>query len=62
MHLDVWHVMVTLLWNIIRLNVQTLQKLDKKHYDAENSIKLFQKITVPEVFDFSWEIGLLYKI
>ena len=33
-----------------------------QRYEAENLQQLFQEISVTDIFDFLWEIGLFYRI
>ena len=42
MYADMWHVSVTLLWNIFLLHVETAE-VRQKYYDAENLQHLFQE-------------------
>ena len=37
-------------------------KVRQRYYDAENTGQRFQEISITEVFDFLWEIGLFYRI
>ena len=46
---------------IILIECGDFTEVRQRYYDAENLRQLFQESSVTDVFDFLWEIGLLFR-